>query len=287
MLPLLASVVLTVADGGTSYALTAVEAGDQLTYSLNGADTLTLRACAKSAKSVTVAVSLERDGGAPPGTWLLDRVVIEVPVAPLEKPKPWLGQSHEATTFTAAGRKFESCLKHGLFHPTAHGPSGFVHRCEARELLLGGGLVVQDLSWLGIIGGRGSSVVKLTQIAKNAAPCPAEWPHATLNGRWKWKAERRVVSESYKAGGALIRRTEDDWSSDEFLLDFLVHAAQAIPRQTPTPQKATIAGQEVELLTVMRPNETFARWAAPTAMPDAPLALRIEMLLDVLEWSSR
>lgn len=288
MLALFASVVVTAADGGTTtYALNGVQAGDQLAYSINQAATLTLRACATSSKSVSVAVSLERDGGAPPGTWLLDRVVVEVPVAALETPRPWFGQAHEATTFTAAGVTFESCQKHLLVHPTAHGPSGDVYRCEARELLLGGGLVDQDLSWLGISGGRGASVVKLTQVAKTAAPCPAQWPRATLNGRWKWKWERGVVTEARKAGGALVRRTEDGSSSDEFLLDFLVREAESIPKETPTRQKATVAGKEVEVLTINRPNGTVARWAAPTALTDAPLGLRLRLLFDVTEWSTR
>ena len=70
--------------------------GDELEYSL-GDSTLTVRACERTPESVRVAVSVQRDGGAPLGTWLLDRVVVE-----LELP------------MNVAGPRFGVCAQHRL-----------------------------------------------------------------------------------------------------------------------------------------------------------------------------
>lgn len=217
MLPLLTSVLLASADGGAVPRFEDVRVGDALTYELDGIAALTLRACATSARSVTVAVSMERDGGAPPGTWLLDRFVVDLPVAPLDQPALFLGLRDRPQVVTAAGRRFGECAPFHVIHPTAHGPSGPVVRCAARELGLGGGLVSQAFRWLNLGSGLRQSMVKLVRVSsQDTRACPGRWPRVTTDGVWRWQSStgvsrRRLAPEEGCSGRALA--TCSSWTS--------------------------------------------------------------------------
>lgn len=170
--------------------------GDELEYSL-GDSTLTVRACERTPESVRVAVSVQRDGGAPLGTWLLDRVVVELPLAPLPNPEPHLGKLVKELPMNVAGPRFGVCAQHRL--DSMH-EGDETYRCEARELILGGGLVERSRWWLSS-GGAGKSKVALRRIAQGSAGCPPLWPCATVDGTWRWDGgeSRAGVDDS---GGA-------------------------------------------------------------------------------------
>lgn len=276
---MLLALLLAAADGGAPLSLRDVQQGDALVYDLGANGELSLRACAKNEDSVAVAVSLERDGGVPNGTWLIDRVVVDLPVKPLENPQPWLGHLEREVTTSAAGLRLAACAKFYVSHPTMHGASGPVLRCEARELILGGGLVQQAFTWFGHRGGSGSSNVTLKQVTRNSAPCPA-WPRAKVTGAWR----SQRYGTTFQAGSTLVRKN----GSDSYFLDFLVKTIVDLPRQTPVPGTAKLGGRAVKTLTVTGSNGHVWWWLAPGELPDAPLGLRLGELsiAEPIEWST-
>lgn len=280
---MLLALVLAATDGGSSLSLAQVTPGDEVVYEIAGEGTLSLRACATSPKSIFVEVSAGRDGGAPAGMWLLDRMVLELPTASLDSPRPWLGENIGEGPMTFAGQRFGTCASFLLSHPTAHGPSGKVARCEAQALLLGGGLVHRDLSWLAHGAGLQTSVVQLKRVSNRKAPCSQSWPRVRVDGRFRWKSDSAVVEETLVAGSVIVRKD----GSDTYLLDYLVDKLRKLPRERPTPVTLTFAGRPFEMLSVRSDKRVFA-WPAPRAFPDAPLELRLRELsaTTLVDWSS-
>lgn len=256
-----------------------VEEGDLVEYDVDGRGALTVRACAKSGSTVTLAVSLATKEKRFPA--LLDGVLIEQPIAPM-KPAPQLPQPETVGPWKGAGGAWETC---GVWKRpfSMHGVNGEERRCEGRELILGGGLVQETASQFTVRGGGFSHQVTLKRFARTPGPCP-KWPRATVSGTYRTLEEggmgESAIDHAYASSGSWVRRTEYRSSpTSTYLLDLLIDLARdrMDGELQAMPSEWKLGGRTVPTFQT-RAAETVTHWAAPDALPDAPLAMRARPL---------
>lgn len=281
-----------------------VRPGDDLVYDVGGG-TVELRACASGPRAVTVALSARASDGQPRPATLFDGVLVEVPRQPLS-PAPQLPTSQKETTESAAGRDFARC---DVWRSTVmDGPISETHRCYARELILGGGLVKSETSWLSLHGDHGRYGARLVGVGSKPESCPA-WPKAQLAGWYRELDPERgvVVEQQISAGSAWLRvRTRvfkpdpagkvkiagasytsepADEVSQAYLADVLIQRARALfaapgagPRQTLKLGRTQVQVSATRTSVPLRKfvEEQGLQWPAPESLADAPLLARIQ-----------
>ncbi len=281
------ALLLTQANGG-ALSFADVKAGDDLVYAIDSKQHLELRACEVSERTVRVAVEVQPHTGT-----LLDGVVVEVPRAPLSPPAQ-LAQPDGVRADDAAGRHFDTC---GVWPLRGmHLPNGNIVRCEARELILGGGLISSHASWMSIRGDGGSWSYTLTRVASRPGPCPS-WPRARLTGWATSRGDEGGQRTEWQAGSAWVRTTTRPLqqtdagaaatTEDRYLLDLLIAWATTLPEVKPGPDRTfTVARHAVPVrpyVTRWKEDDDVeavgeSLWATPGALPDAPLEVRASVL---------
>jgi hypothetical protein len=216
--------------------------------------------------------------------------VVELPLAPLQKPKPYLGELVNQLPMNVVGTRFGVCAQHRV--GSMHGGSE-TFRCEAQELILGGGLVHRSKHWFSSRG-SGQSEVVLRRVGTGKPGCPPLWPRATVDGSWRWQGREDVFESSMRAGSGFVRMTERLLQSsevrskqDQYILDFLLDALENLPSEVPEPGTFTVGGRKVRAFLLEAPTRTPRAWVAPQELADAPLGLRLENVgfLPPVSWS--
>jgi hypothetical protein len=265
-----------------------VKAGDFLEYRIDGKASLTLRACAKSDTTVTVAIEAHQATRPQGCSFLLDGVLVDVPKERL-KPPPELPQPTEGVFGKKVGETyFPEC---GSWKGSVgfHLPMHDTIRCIAPELVLGGGLVSFTWSVMPINGRGESHETTLVKHGNDPAPCPA-WPKAKLEGSWRFNNGTQLWDRQAVAGSAWvrIRNQELDMKTgtakgapgeeQSCLADMLIPSARDLPAAGSCRSSIQMVGGKPLPALALTAEDGVEIWPDPKALADAPLWVRIQPL---------
>ena len=297
-------IALLLRQAPTPLTFADVKAGDFLEYQVSEKRQLELFACEVNDQSVRLALQVRHGDGHHSGA-VLDGVLVDVPRARLSPP-PKRAEPTEESGASAAGHRFPVCATWTT--SSMHGPNTKVVRCEARELILGGGLVSESSSSFSIRGESSGSSLTLTALGTREAPHCPEWPVAKLDGWYRELSvdqnEASLVELRYTAGSAWLRITEQafekraqgpvkaggaSWrargkpsTGDVCLVEAVIAWARSLPAGEPNPVEHLSLGDKPVSVRGLRVSSTgkdalFEEevwWATADALDDAPLAAR-------------
>lgn len=270
-----------------------VAVGDWLEYEVDGKATLKLRACARGARAITVAVSTYTGDRSMACSLLLDGMLIDVPLERL-KPPPELPQPEKIVGGRSIGDKlFTECGEWGGFR-SIHGPNTTTVRCIAPELVLGGGLVSYRFSIFTIRGYSESHDTRLKRRGNDASACP-KWPRVPLSGWWdeQWvgKAGKDLASTRVEAGSAWVRITTKERAADpaetsqQYLADALIDRLRELSRlgSKCSPTTFNAGGKSIPAVVFTQLDDKGAEiyravWASAAARLEGPAFLALQPL---------